>query len=260
MTSDDNKGNDSASKSKASAGQQPEKTSNKPAGEADKRGTNSGLAYQKCRTWISKGTVCVARQLAPWLEKHAPLLLTIITFFYATFTLSYLLEAREQTALFRKEITVNTEPRPFIRNVDEGGRIERENSNIVIEAIVILTNCGKTRARNMSLSYRIRHGEKTVSKGVEGPYPYLYPGQIARWKIDTIRDQLSAEEMRRAEELREQGKALNAKYRGEPVLLYVDLTYEDEEENRIIVPYEFRYAGPGKGWVVPANEDGTEPR
>lgn len=191
-----------------------------------------------------------------WFQQNHSLILTFATIALVFITLFYLLETRRQRLLLERTVSVDTQPKVFIKTVETEAKPDFKNSRIIIHTKLVLTNCGKTEAKSIRWSYVVSQGNQVKKVGTFGPFQYLYPGQTATASIDNLRFTLPADEMEIVKQAVELNKPIVVSGTlQKPVLLDIELVYESLDGQLVTVPYKYRYLFPMNAWVFPSQKD-----
>ena len=186
-----------------------------------------------------------------WRSIGSRKLTNITALLLACITFGYLLETRNQRLLLEKTVAVETQPRVYVKNVVTNAKMDLPNSKIIINTKFVLSNCGKTEARNIRLSYVISQGTQVVKNETYGPYQYMYPDQNFTASIENLEYHLSEEEM----EIAKKAVELDVKFGffgkiQNPPLLKIELVYEDAGGQLAPpVSYVYRYVFSMEVWV-----------
>lgn len=180
-----------------------------------------------------------------------PSAVTITSIILAVITLGYLLETRKQRLLFEKIVTVDTKPKVFIKTIDTIAKGDKEKNQLVINSKILLTNCGKVEARNIVLSFVIYYGDEIKKQETAGPFQYLFPEQTVAFSLPDLRFDMKPEHMQFIEKAAEPGKILRIpkSFIEKPILLNIELDYEDIDGQQINLPFEYNYILPMNSWV-----------
>lgn len=203
---------------------------------------NNGTWIRETRTWLSARETLVV----------ATFLLVLITFFY-------LLETKKSRAALGRTIAVDTQPKVFIKAIETAAQPDYNNNKIIIHSKLILSNCGRTEGKNIRFSYSITQENEVLKEGAFGPYQYLYPDQTANARIGNLSFPIGQNEMKIVRQAYEQNKPIL--FTGslqKPVMLKINLDYEDMSGQKTTVPYTFRYFFAMNSWVYPSEK--TEPQ
>jgi hypothetical protein len=167
-----------------------------------------------------------------------------------------LIETRRQRLLLEKTVAVETHPKVFIKTMETEAKPDFKNSRIIIHTKLILSNCGKTEARNIRWSYVVSQGDKIKKEGRFGPFQYLYPDQTATASIENLRFSFSESEMEIVKKAVELNKPIVVSGDVQkPVLLDIELTYESLDGQLVTIPYKYRYLFPMNAWVFPSQKE-----
>ena len=191
-----------------------------------------------------------------WLQENHSLVLTFATLVLVVITFLYLLETRRQRLLLQKSTDVDTQPKIFFKTIKTVAKPDFENNKITIHTNLVLSNCGKIEGRSIYWKYSITQEKKVLKEGVFGPFQYLYPEQTATASIENLSFSFSPEEMRIVKKAVELGKDIEvAGSLQKPVLLNIELVYENVNGQKTIVPYTYRYLFPMNAWVFPSQKE-----
>jgi len=190
-----------------------------------------------------------------WLQQNHSLVLTSATIVLVIITLFYLVETRRQRLLLERTVAVDTHPKVFIKTVETEAKPDFKNSRIIIHTKLVLNNCGKTEALNIRWSYVVSEGSQEKKKGTFGPFQYLYPGQTATAGIENLRFTISQDEMEIVKKAVELNRPIKVSGNlQKPVLLDIELVYENVDGQVVKVPYKYRYLFPMNAWVFPSQK------
>ncbi|MFC1604229.1 hypothetical protein ACFL5F_04295 [Planctomycetota bacterium] len=190
-----------------------------------------------------------------WFQQNHSLILTFATIALVFITLFYLIETRRQRLLLEKTVAVDTQPKVFIKTVETEAKPDFKNSRIIIHTKFVLSNCGKTEARNIRWSYVVSQGSQVKKEETFGPFQYLYPGQTATAGIENLRFTLPQDEMEIVKKAVELNKPIVVSGNlQKPVLLDIELVYENVDGQLVTVPYKYRYLFPMNAWVFPSQK------
>lgn len=195
-------------------------------------------------------------RIIAWFQQNHSLVLTFATIALVFITFLYLVETRKQRRLLERTVAVDTQPKVFIKTLVTEAKPDFENSRIIIHTKLVLSNCGKTEARSIHWSYVVSQGNQVKKEGTFGPFQYLYPGQIATASIENLRFTLPKDEMEIVKEAVELKKPIVVSGNlQKPVLLDIELVYENLDGQLVTVPYKFRYLFPMNAWVTPSQKE-----
>ena len=163
-----------------------------------------------------------------WLRKVGPM--NTLTFFLVVLTFFYLRETTKQRRLLEETVSVNTRPKVFIKTLDSEAKADFPNSQVVIHTTLSLSNCSRVEGKNIRFSYTISENGEERKCSTVGPFGYLYPEQVAGFKLEKLSFKLSKEEMKAVKQAIEEDKFFRAPWHEKRViLLNLTLTYEDEK-------------------------------
>jgi hypothetical protein len=191
-----------------------------------------------------------------WFQQNHSLILTFATIALVVITFFYLIETRRQRLLLEKTVAVDTQPKVFIKTLETEAKPDFKNSRIIIHTKLVLSNCGKTEARNIRWSYVVSQGDEVKKEGSFGPFQYLYPDQTATASIENLRFTLPESEMEIVKKAVELNRPIVVS--GDlqkPVLLDVELIYETLDRQVVTVPYKYRYLFAMNAWVFPSQKE-----
>ncbi len=197
------------------------------------------------------------KSVCNWLENHsatvttiATVVLTITTVVLAVLTYSYL-------QVTKKAVWVQTTPKVFIKKIESTVRPDYDKNQLVVQSIVIFTNCGNTEAKNLEWSYTIEVDGQELVKKDKRRVSYLYPEQNGAFTIEHFRIKFSPEQIKIIKQSQEPGNKLTfTPSVVKPIFLNIEYEYDDQDGKRIPSRAEqHKYLFAQNRWAIPIQKD-----
>ena len=124
-------------------------------------------------------------------------------------------------------------------------------------SIIILTNYGKTEAKNIVWSYIIKQDGQELKRKDKQIAQHLYPEQEAGIAISDFRIKFTSEKMKIFKQAQELGGTIIISPSVlKPISLDIWFEYEDPDGKRMPSHQElYKYLLAGNQWVLPMQED-----
>jgi hypothetical protein len=182
--------------------------------------------------------------------------MTLTTVALAFITFFYLLETKKQRALLEQTVAVDTQPKVFIKTLDTRATPDFKNNRIIIHTNLLLSNCGRTEARNIRMFSRIAQGNKPAKETTFGPIPYLFPDQTVSVSVENLRFTLPEDEMAIVKKAVELNKPIVVAGKLQsPVRLDIDLSFENAGGQKVMFAYSHQYVFPLNRWAIESPTD-----
>ncbi|MGB9004938.1 MAG: hypothetical protein WCB96_04360 [Candidatus Aminicenantales bacterium] len=168
--------------------------------------------------------------------------LAIITFFYMK-------ETRRIREIAVEDLKIGASPQVFVSNIGTFQTLDEEKKKIAIQAIIQITNTGRTEATNVIIKYKLLIAEHIQIPWESQEAPYIFPNQSLLFNSLSYAIDLNEEDTKSAKSQLENNKKISFRPETKPKYeMEIKIEYFGYQKEKKILSWLCDYRWDGINW------------